>query len=243
MMPDNDHRDLYLNYQSYLCKYQPAPDKEMAHRRGLWSIWGQYVPSDKTVPILDVGCGMGQWLLTLVERGYTNTEGVETSPQQYQTCLERGLNVYLTEDTIPFLAERERKYALITLFDVLEHLPRDEEIDLLIGIRRALKPGCLLVCTVPNANSIVAARWRYNDLTHEIAFTEDSLEYVLLLAGFSNIRVCEQRLSARLPWLIRPQLFDYYRRNFLRWIYRNLLYTRRLVNRHGEFHSRTTWWV
>jgi len=216
--------DEYRDYQSYYCKYQPAPDNVVVHRQGLWTIFGQYVRGDKDSPILDLGCGMGQWLMTLVERGYTAVEGVEISPQQYQACSDIGLKVYLVEDTIQFLVQHEYHYALITMFDVLEHIPKGIAIDLLCQVQKALRGKGKLVCTVPNANSIVGGRWRYSDWTHRTSFTEDSLQYVLLLAGFSNVRVCEPRVVPRWPWLVRPGLLDWYRRGLLRWIYRNLLY-------------------
>jgi SAM-dependent methyltransferase len=214
----------YDYYQYHYKKWEPSPEEGATHRRGLWRMFGQYVPPDRGTNILDIGCGTGQWLMTLAEREYKNIEGVELSPQQSHVCLERKLPVKLVNDTSEFLASCEPTYGLITMFDVLEHIPKEDQIRVISGARAALKVGGTFICTVPNANSIVAARWRYIDWTHEISFTEDSLDYVLSVAGFCNIRVHESRGKPRMPWLLRPSVLNYYWRNYQRWKYRCLLY-------------------
>ena len=50
-------------------------------------------------------------------------------------------------------------------------------------------PDGKVILTVPNANSPLAARWRYIDFTHHCSFTEHSLNFVLGSAGFGDIRI------------------------------------------------------
>ena len=43
-------------------------------------------------------------------------------------------------------------FDLVTMFDVIEHLPKNKEKDVLIGIRRVLRDGGKLIISTPNAN-------------------------------------------------------------------------------------------
>ncbi len=211
-------------HKYYYKKWQPSSENAAVHRRGLWAVYGKLMPPDTETRILDIGCGTGHWLTTLVERGYKNIEGVELSPEQTQACLKRNLPVTLIEDTSEFLAGCLSTYGLISMFDVLEHISKEKQICVLSRVKEALIPGGTFVCTVPNANSIVASRWRYGDWTHETGFTEDSLEYLLSAAGFCDMHVHEYRSKPRMPWVLRPSVVDFYWRSYQRWKYRCLLY-------------------
>ena len=141
----------------------------------------------KDARILDVGCGFGFALGGLRKLGYSNVVGVEQSSQQAAVCRDAGFNVSVTSDTVAWLKEQANQYDGILLFDVLEHLPVDVQIDFVRAIHTALKAGGEFILTVPNANAILAARWRYNDYTHFSSFTEFSLAFVLKNAGFVQL--------------------------------------------------------
>jgi hypothetical protein len=57
----------------------------------------------------------------------------------------------------------------------------------------------MLLLTVPNANAILSARWRYIDYTHFSSFTEYSLLFVLLNAGFSKPWIDNNKGIGRFP--------------------------------------------
>ena len=71
---------------------------------------------------------------------------------------------------------------------------------------------------VPNANSLLASRWRYIDWTHTSSFTEASLDFVCLNAGFTNITYLPDDSSGRprRPWLPQPGLARYHLRGLFR---------------------------
>ena len=175
------------------------------------TIIAEHFPSDKTVSILDIGCGMGFLLLSLKNSGYSSISGIDTDEQQIRSCKDKNLQVSLVQDSVGYLNNSSAKYDLITAFDVLEHIPAAEQISFLKAINNALKPGGQLILTVPNANSVLASRNRYIDYTHHVLFTEVSLDFVLYNAGFteinimpldyfnpsSSIRSCVQRILLR----------------------------------------------
>jgi 2-polyprenyl-3-methyl-5-hydroxy-6-metoxy-1,4-benzoquinol methylase len=149
--------------------------------------------------ILDIGCGFGFSLMALKNLGYTNLTGIEISKEQSDIAKKNGFNVILTSDTIKWLTESSSSFDFIILFDVLEHLPVENQIDFLRGIFNALKPNGKLLLTVPNANAVLNGRWRYNDYTHYSSFTEHSLYFVLKNAQFENIWIDSTKGIGKFP--------------------------------------------
>jgi 2-polyprenyl-3-methyl-5-hydroxy-6-metoxy-1,4-benzoquinol methylase len=177
-------------------------------------IIADHFPPDKNASILDVGCGMGFLLLSLKNAGYTSLSGVDTDEQQVRSCKEKDLNVSLVQDSISYLNNNSSKYDIITLFDVLEHIPSPQQISFARAINNALKPGGRLILTVPNANSVLASRNRYIDHTHHVLFTEVSLDFVLYNAGFKEIEIQPMDYlisSISLKSLIQRFLLRYFR--------------------------------
>lgn len=169
----------------------------------------------KDAKILDIGCGQGLLVYALTKFGYANTEGVDTSAQQIACARKFDLNCrHVDEAYVPRLAvEAPGSYDAIFLFDVLEHLSKEGQQQLLKAICALLAPGGRFIISVPNANSTFASRWRYNDWTHEISFTESSLDFLLLNYGFEKIayypyefimrpRYLYLLSKAGLPWLL-----------------------------------------
>lgn len=153
------------------------------------NIIAEHFPADKTVSILDIGCGMGFLLLSLKNSGYSSVNGIDTDEEQVRSCKEKNLQVSLVQDSANYLNNSSTKYDLITAFDVLEHIPVAEQINFLKAVNNALKGGGQLILTVPNANSVLASRNRYIDYTHHVLFTEVSLDFVLYNAGFKEIDI------------------------------------------------------
>jgi hypothetical protein len=78
----------------------------------------------------------------------------------------------------------------------LEHIPKEETIVVLKAIYAALSPSGRLIIEVPNmANPLIGLNVRYADFTHEVGFTELSLQHVLKVAGFKKLHLFESRLS------------------------------------------------
>lgn len=150
------------------------------------------LPEDKNAKILDVGCGRGYLLMTLKKLGYKNIQGVDVEKGQIAGCITYNVPGEYVEDTVSFLRDHREEYSLIFLCDVLEHIEKDAAIEFLTSIFDALKDGGTLFCRVPNANNIIATRYRYNDWTHYTSFTEHSLDFVLYHAGFSNIQIIDE---------------------------------------------------
>ena len=156
-----------------------------------------YLPIKRESKILEIGCGTGNMLLALRELGYDKIEGIEIDEGQAKACMQKGLNVKKVDNSTEFLINNSNSYDLVLLFDVLEHIRQEEQLPFLISLCNSLRTGGKLICTVPNANSALSARWRYIDWTHFISFTEHSLDFVLYNAGFKQIEVKEMEFFSR----------------------------------------------
>jgi len=95
----------------------------------------------KDSKIIDIGCGYGFALLALKEMGFYNVQGLETSKEQGEKCIENGLNVSIVSDSIKWLEIRNDEFDVILLLDVLEHVPVEYQIILLKNIYNSLKKG------------------------------------------------------------------------------------------------------
>lgn len=179
-----------MDYTRYYLKWHTDTP---AHRQAMVAFYlrtlRMHLPPDRSVPVIDIGCGMGFTLEALKSCGFGNLSGVEYDEGQVAACRKRGLDVTLSRNTPSFLRERAGAYGLAVCLDVLEHIPIPEQLDFSRAINQSLRPGGRLVLTVPNASASLAPRWRFNDWTHASAFTEESLGQVLAAAGFGDIRV------------------------------------------------------
>ena len=119
--------------------------------------------------------------------GFKNASGVDISPSTINFCRSIDLACELTEDTTAWLSENKGKFDLITLLDVLEHVPRDQTISFCSALRESLKPGGTLIVQVPNLQAPDGHLHHFNDFTHVSGFIEHSLSQVLLTAGFGEI--------------------------------------------------------
>lgn len=146
-----------------------------------------YLPKPSGQKVLDVGCGMGFAILAMKKLGFENVQGIDIDQGQIQAGRALGLPVTHVADTATYLNENTGQFDIVLLLDVLEHISVQSQIQFLSAINSCLKPDAQIVVQVPNGNSMLASKWRYNDYTHTSSFTEHSLSFVLLNASFVNI--------------------------------------------------------
>ncbi len=151
-----------------------------------------WLPSDRNTPVLDMGCGPGNFLYLLDQLGYTDLTGVDLSPEQIalakQWCPKATI---ILGDVREVLAEHSEYYGLITGFDIIEHFSKDEILSFLELVSGALRPGARLIIQTPNAESPWMGAVAYGDLSHEWFFTPSGLEHTLRLAGFAGFEARE----------------------------------------------------
>lgn len=182
----------------------------------------------KDAQVLDYGCGYGL-LSFYLKQEFHHVLSVDSSPQQIAVAKRMGLNaeVVAIEELEDWVANHLERFDVIFLFDVLEHVPASQQISFLRSLSSTLKFDGQLLVKVPNANSLLAARWRYIDWTHTSSFTEASLDFVCLNAGLAQPEYLtdDSSIRPRLLWLPRPSLVRYYLRVLLRSLWKLYLFS------------------
>jgi 2-polyprenyl-3-methyl-5-hydroxy-6-metoxy-1,4-benzoquinol methylase len=117
-------------------------------------------------PVLDVGCGRGEFLALCHERGI-KARGVDTNERSVSDLRERGLNVTLSAIPECFASIEDGSLGAILAMHVVEHLPVDALFALFRESARVLRADGLLMIETPNAESMAMTAgdfWR--DPTH-----------------------------------------------------------------------------
>lgn len=210
-----------IDYSRYYRKWHKTDEDYVEKRIKFYKRYvKRFLPGDQKIKILDIGCGMGFLLVALNRMGYKNCMGIDISIEQIDVAQGFGLNVSHVEDSLDFLKNNEESFDVILAFDVIEHIPINDQLSFIKAICNALKSDGKFVCTVPNANSILASRWRYGDWTHFCSFTENSLDFLLYNGGFKNITIGNDELRPRYIWLPRFNSILWFYRKFMRGLYR-----------------------
>lgn len=148
-----------------------------------------FFPADKNCKILDLGCGLGNYLCAAKNCGYQNVIGVDGSDSVAEFCKKEGLDC-ICADANEFLREHENSFDVILFNDVIEHLSKEEVFEVLFLFYKALKHGGrVFIKTVNLANPITGVTGRYLDFTHEVGFTELTMRQVLRAASFRKFKV------------------------------------------------------
>ena len=135
--------------------------------------------------LLDVGCATGFFLQGIRNIGNWEPYGVEINERVAHIAQGHGLDVRI--GTLEQAGFSDEFFDVVTLWDVLEHLP-----DPVAGLReiyRILKPGGLLVIRVPNASSwdsrLFGRYWAGLDSPrHLYVFTPVTLDALLTVNHF-----------------------------------------------------------
>lgn len=156
-------------------------------RASLMRLIHRHFPPQRDAAILDLGCGHGALLYFAQQAGYTNITGVDRSPAQVDAARRLGIRDVRAGDMLPTLyAMAPASLDAVISYDVLEHLTKDELIDVTDEVARVLKPGGRWIVHVPNGLSPFCGVMVYGDLTHEQAFTPESLTQLFLSSGFQS---------------------------------------------------------
>lgn len=139
--------------------------------------------------VVDVGCGRGEFLGLLRERGIT-ARGVDLNHEMVETARAQGLDV--TEgDALSFLQGLDDgSVGAVFGAQVAEHL-EPAYLDQLVEVaHEKLRPGGLLVLETINPASWSAFFDSYlRDLTHVRPLHPETLQYVLRANGFSPVEI------------------------------------------------------
>jgi SAM-dependent methyltransferase len=165
-----------------------------------------FEPERQLGRLLDVGCGVGDFLLRAKSRGW-KVDGVELEARARAICAERGLDV----QPAPLAPEQYEpgSFDVVTALEVLEHMvnPR-RELELIAGL---LRPGGVLYVTTPNFSSLTRRLLgpRYEVICfpeHLGYFRTSTLDRLLTEGGLSRVTLRATGISpGQVYAAMRPQ--------------------------------------
>ncbi len=143
------------------------------------------------LPVLDLGCGRGEWLGLLRSRGLEGI-GVDRNGLFLEALQKKDIATQ-KGDLLEFLKSRpEGSAGAVTGIHVLEHLPFAHLLDVLTETARVLAPGGVAIFETPNpANLSVGAHTFYLDPTHLKPIPSALLAFLVERAGLVNIETVE----------------------------------------------------
>jgi O-antigen chain-terminating methyltransferase len=143
--------------------------------------------------VLDIGCGRGELLWMLQERG-TPARGVDADEEMVARCREQGL-IADCSDAIEFLERQpDGAFGGVFISQVVEHLSTGYLVALLDAIRRKTAKDAVLIVETINPESLpVVMRWYWLDPTHVRLVHPETLQYFMQQAGFTVKTVQHRR--------------------------------------------------
>ena len=137
-------------------------------------------------PVLDVGCGRGEFLELLRDAGVEAT-GVDADADMAAYAQGEGLDVVQADALAHLAALPDGSLGGIFASQLVEHLPPAVLFRLLELAVAKLRPGGLLVAETINPLSPLALRNYFADLTHAQPVVPETLELLARQAGFAEV--------------------------------------------------------
>tara|TARA_X000000950_G_C13786814_1_gene607619 strand:+ start:26 stop:934 length:909 start_codon:yes stop_codon:yes gene_type:complete len=177
-----------------------TPIIEDGYRRAV-----QFEKNFKNKDILDFGCGWGGFLRNV--KNYKSLSGIELRKE----CINYIKNNIKKINVSNNIKSFDKKFDIITMFHVLEHMPY--QINTLKILKSKLKNKGKIIIEVPHAEDFLILQKELKEFKnftfwseHLILHTYKSLKSILLKSGFKNINIqYYQRydLSNHLGWFIK----------------------------------------
>ena len=165
----------------------------------------QFEKNLKNKDILDFGCGWGGFLRVI--KNYKSLSGVELRKECTNFIKNNIQKIDISDNINSF----DKKFDIITMFHVLEHIPYQTET--LKVLKSKLKNKGKIIIEVPHAEDFLILQEELKEFKnftfwseHLILHTYKSLKSILLKSGFKNINIQyyqRYNFSNHLGWFLK----------------------------------------
>ena len=186
-----------------------------------------FLPVGKPIRALDVGCAAGYCLDIMKSKGW-DAEGLELEAEMFEVLVQSGYSVSKTR--LEELSTAQ-KYSVITLFDVIEHIPNlDKAFQQLFNL---LEEDGIIIIVTPDHNSIqrkiFRKKWfQYKPIEHIQYFSRQTL---IAFAGRNGLdMVLHKRSGQYADTNFIVNRLQYYQFSFLSGLFNKIFSFLRLKN-------------
>jgi len=151
-----------------------------------------WLPADRASPIAELACGHGAFLCWLKRRQFTCLTGIDSSPEQIAMARQVGVAVELADVNRWLASQPSESRQCLVAIDLIEHLSKDDFMDLLQGSQRVLGKGGRLILRYPNGDSPLVGLNLFNDVTHVWTYTTNCLRTLAAMHGFCRVDYLDQ---------------------------------------------------
>ena len=170
--------------------YVGFEDRFRGSQRDIGSRAESYLPIlAGATDVLDVGCGRGELLDRLRERGI-RARGIDVNAAMVDVCRARGLDVEQA-DAVGYLDRQpDGSIGALIAIQVVEHFDPVYLLRFLETAYRSMRPDAPLVLETLNPACWMAFFEAYiRDLTHQRPLHPDTLKYLVEATGFTSVNV------------------------------------------------------
>ena len=148
---------------------------------------------DACPPVLDIGCGRGEWL-DLLKDAAIPCQGLDMNRDMAALCVERGHQAIQGNALDVLKTLPDASLLGVTAFHVVEHISPESALELLAEIYRCLVPGGIALFETPNPENIrTATHHFFLDPTHLRPIPPMLLQFMFEFSGFTGNEIVRLR--------------------------------------------------
>jgi len=186
---NNKFDKFYLAFEERFRGSEDSIKSRLSHYLSYINTVNNNISITEDSPVLDIGCGRGEWLELLKENHFP-AQGLDMNPEMIKKCINKQLSA-IQVDALTFLKQQEEgSFSVISGFHIIEHLPFYILLDLFDECLRVLKPGGLIIFETPNPeNILVGSHTFYYDSTHKNPLPPALIEFLAQHRGFDQVEI------------------------------------------------------
>ncbi|HEX9350224.1 MAG TPA: class I SAM-dependent methyltransferase, partial [Gaiellaceae bacterium] len=136
-------------------------------------------------PVLDVGCGRGEFLDLLAEAG-VEASGIDINEGMVAHCRKKGHEVELVDANAYLEAQPDDSFGAIFAAQVIEHMSYEALVRFFGLVRDRLAPGGVFIAETVNPHSIPALKAFWVDPTHRNPIFPEVAAALARVHGFED---------------------------------------------------------
>ena len=188
IVAQEDHKldALYVAFENVF----RGPREEVKAKQSIYiPLLKEHHIGSKNMPVLDVGCGRGEWLELMRDNGLL-AQGLDRNEIMIAQCRELGLDVVQGDAMSHLRTLPDKSLGAVTAFHIVEHLPFETVLAFIDETVRVLKPGGMVIFETPNPqNVLVGSMTFYYDPTHLRPLPSGMLRFFVEARGLCDVYI------------------------------------------------------